>query len=1074
MKQLPLTKIGFFNPGRLTDEEIEQSFISRIPFFEYLFKKIIDEPANSIPQHYLIIGQRGMGKTSLLVRIAAELRKNPYNKTFIPLTFPEEQYNIDRLSKFWLNCLDALADALDKENNKKELAALDAEISAISKEANLDANVVYTKFKIWTNAIKRRPVLLVDNLNLIFEKINKEEQHQLRAILISNDSPILIGASATSIDETINYGAPFYDGFQISYLKKLTFRESLDVLQNLAKITGNENFETIFIKQKGRLEALYQLTGGTPRTLAILFPLIQDGFSEGIQTDLDALLDAITPLYKARFDELAPQLQVVMDAVALNWDPINLERLREVTQLENAQLSPQLKRLIDVGWLQKLDAYKAKGGAYELSERFFNVWYLMRRSSRRQKRELYCLTKFLESFYGNDIHKIAKNRITCKSENINHITFDLALADAIGENKLSNRLRNKSYEALIELSVDDIEILKVFQIPSNVSKKKVSKLLEETNLFYKKQEFSNVEKSLLRVLKIDERHLPSWQKLGELYQNHLEKYTDAEIAYREVLKLDKNHAVVWNNLADLYQYNLERYNEAEIAYKESIKSDGKFARPWNGLANLYQYNFRKYDEAQTAYKKAIKLNEKFANAWHNLGNLYVNHLKNYNDAEKAYKKAIEIDEKSIFSINYLGNLYQFYMERYEEAETEYIKAIEINSKFSPAWKNLANLYHDYLKNYEKAEKAYKRVIELEEKDSSFLNNLGNLYQDHLEKYNEAEAAYRKAIELNEKDAYPWNGLGNLYQYHLKKFIDAEIAYKKAISVDSKFAQPWNELGNLYQYRLEKYSEAESAYKKAIKLNETDASTWGNLGYLYHYFLGKIDEAESVYKRAIELNERDASNWVSLGNLYQDSLGKYLEAEFAIKRAIAIDGEDASYWNCLGHLYHMHLGKYQDAEMCYKKSIELESTESYPKYNLVSLWRDNMNQIEKAKQLFDQITLPEVISGSHLLYKSIFAFYDKNVGVAETLLREAFVEIGEKFPHDTQLDWYRSAAIIIKLGYGTNLLNVLSANDYNITMRPFYVAIEGLRNKEDLFLNSIAAEVRMPAKIIRGIMEDYIK
>ena len=42
MKQLPLTKIGFFNPGRLTDEEIEQSFISRIPFFEYLFKKIID------------------------------------------------------------------------------------------------------------------------------------------------------------------------------------------------------------------------------------------------------------------------------------------------------------------------------------------------------------------------------------------------------------------------------------------------------------------------------------------------------------------------------------------------------------------------------------------------------------------------------------------------------------------------------------------------------------------------------------------------------------------------------------------------------------------------------------------------------------------------------------------------------------------------------------------------------------------------------------------------------------------------------------------------------------------------
>jgi len=299
---IPLTKIGFYNPGRLSDEEIEQSFIARIPFFEFIFKKIIAEKPKSIPQQHLIIGQRGMGKSSLLTRIAAELRKAPYKNSFIPLSFPEEQYNIDRLSKFWLNCLDALADALDKENKTNNLTALDAEILGLTKEKDVSADTVYEVFKKWLDKIKRRPVLLVDNLSLIFEKINKEEQHHLRAILMSDGAPILIGTSAATIEETIDYKAPFYDAFQISYLKKLTFDESIEVLLNLAKITGNEGFEDSVYREKGRLEALYQLTGGTPRTIAILFPLIQGGFSEDIQTDLDALLDIITPIYKARFE----------------------------------------------------------------------------------------------------------------------------------------------------------------------------------------------------------------------------------------------------------------------------------------------------------------------------------------------------------------------------------------------------------------------------------------------------------------------------------------------------------------------------------------------------------------------------------------------------------------------------------------------------------------------------------------------------------------------------------------------------------------------------------------------------
>jgi len=600
MKKLDLTKIGFFNPGRLSDEEIERSFVARVPLFQYLFKKIVAESRNSIPQQYLIIGQRGMGKTSLLVRMAVELRKKPYSDDFIALTFPEEQYNIDRLSKFWLNCLDALANALDREKQTELTQQLDEEIANIAKIHHQVSDGVYEIFEKWIARINRRPVLLVDNMNLILHKISKTEQHQLRAILMKNNAPIVVSASASLIEEVVDYGAPFYDAFQIQYLKKLTFEESLDVLKNLAKITGKTDFEGIIHQNRGRLGALYQLTGGTPRTIAMLFPLIQDGFSEAIQTDLEALLDIVTPLYKARFEELPDQMQVVLDAIALHWAPMTIEQMRNVTQLENGQLSPQLKRLIEVGWLQKLDAFKSKGSVYELSERFFNIWYLMRRSNRRTKRELYCLSKFLETFYGDDIKHVAQNRLSNKNLTTNSIAIDLALADSIKDVKLSAQLRNKSHEELIELSKTDDSVLRNFDVPDEKIQEKIEKLWNDCvkDLFEKKY-----ENCLLKLKQIEKFQLHNviFYSFQAFIENELGEYQDSEKSYLKAIELDKNFATAWNNLGNLYQNHLGQYQESEKAYLKAIELDKSDDYPKYNLVFLYRDKLNRLEEAKTLF-----------------------------------------------------------------------------------------------------------------------------------------------------------------------------------------------------------------------------------------------------------------------------------------------------------------------------------------------------------------------------------------------------------------------------------------------------------------------------------------
>lgn len=723
MKIIELSKIGFFNPGRLSDEEIELSFIARQPDFELIFQSIAEENKNSIPQHHLIVGQRGMGKTSLLLRIGAELRKSKYANSFVALTFPEEQYNVDRLSKFWLNCLDALADALDREEQKETAAELDKQIAALDRNQQKDPQIIYIEFEKWCDKLKRRPVLLVDNLNLIFSKISIDEQHQLRAILMKKNAPIMLGASAVVPEETIQYGAPFYDGFSMHYIKKLSFEESMRILVNLGKITGVKDYEEIAWKNKGRLGALYHLTGGTPRTISMLFPLIKDGFSEAIQSDLDALLDMVTPLYKAKFEELSDQQQVILDAIALHWDPMTLAGLREVSQLENSVLSAQLKRLMDIGWIQKLDQEKKKFPAYEITERFFNIWYLMRRSSRRQKQELYCLSKFLEVFYGPEVSNLAMKRLETRSETANQIALDLALAGALKENpELAKLLENKGWDDLMELSKNDPDMLNDFDIP--------------------------------KIKKIEE----------------IRKVTKQLSSY--VFKADYKNCVLQS---------------------ERLKSLG-------GEMSIYHYYQGK------------------------------------------------------------GN--------------------------------------DGLGNIETAYKFFRKYIENEPSNTDVLNALGNYCQDFF--------------------------------------------------------------GN--------YAESENYYKMAIKI---------------------------------------------------------------------------------------------------------EPSESVAVLNLVFLLRDQIGRVEEADELFSTVKPTDEHWDSYYLNKALFSYYSTSLELSEVALALALSKIGIVLPLHTQDDWWRTGAVVVRLGYGQHFLDQLASHGYDVILRPYYTSIQALMHENsELFLNSVASEVREPARKILEFMRRY--
>jgi hypothetical protein len=239
-------------------------------------------------------------------------------------------------------------------------------------------------------------VLLVDNFDLILDRL--EDNHwALREALSENNGLVLVGASSQPIAGTFVYESAFYDFFRVHDLAALDESEARRLFIALARSARTPRAIEMLERDPGRFKALFVLAGGSARTITLLRAVVAT--TDDMERDLDALLDHVTPYYKARFDELPAQGQIVVDAVASHWHPMTAGECSKQTNLPVNVVSAQLDRLVKAGVLAKVAVADKKLG-FQLAERFFNIWYLMR-ASRRLRTKLLSFVEFLRVFYGD-------------------------------------------------------------------------------------------------------------------------------------------------------------------------------------------------------------------------------------------------------------------------------------------------------------------------------------------------------------------------------------------------------------------------------------------------------------------------------------------------------------------------------------------------------------------------------------------------------------------------------------------------------------------------------------------------
>ena len=379
-----------YNPGFLSDDELSASFCIRKSEFESIVEMLRTCTGQSNP-HQIVIGPRGSGKTSLLLRVAAEVRQDAdLARELFPIVFAEESYEVGTAGEFWLECLAHLADQAPHREGAPDLHRALEDLRTIGDDRALEERCLASVLD-FSDRESKRLVVLVENLNMMFRDItDRDAGWRLRKTFQTEPRIVLLASAASRFAEIDRPDHAMYDLFRTVTLRPLDINECAVLWE---AVSGQS-------RPPETIRSLQILTGGSPRLIATV-ARFGAGFSfRELMDNLLDLVDDHTEYFKSHLELLPPQERRVYLALADLWKPALTKEIAARARLPTSMCSAQLARLIERGGVLVAGG-STRRKLYYLSERLYNIYYLLRRN-RRPNRLIEALIQFMASYYSPD------------------------------------------------------------------------------------------------------------------------------------------------------------------------------------------------------------------------------------------------------------------------------------------------------------------------------------------------------------------------------------------------------------------------------------------------------------------------------------------------------------------------------------------------------------------------------------------------------------------------------------------------------------------------------------------------
>jgi serine/threonine-protein kinase len=330
-------------------------------------------------------------------------------------------------------------------------------------------------------------------------------------------------------------------------------------------------------------------------------------------------------------------------------------------------------------------------------------------------------------------------------------------------------------------------------------------------------------------------------------------------------------------------------------------------------------------EAVAAFKDALRLRSDYVPALYQLGMVLLE-LDELDDAQAAFEKTIQVAPDNVPGHGMLGVVLAR-KEWLAEAIIAYQPAL-----FVDPYQTVVNVLARKDRT-DKAINAYQQALRQDPDYAIAHYNLG-LALFHTRDFDQAIAEYREAIRCQPKYHEAYNNLGGVLM-KVKNDLDGAIdAFRTATQLKPDAAVYQLNLGMALDVKGQ-YGPSADAYKAYTRLKPDDARGFYSLGTALEK-TALLDDAIAAYQTAIRHNANYAEAHGALGNALR-SKGDLDGAISASRKAIHLNPQLANAYSVLGNALtdqaRLVKSPPDEAIAAHRKAVELEPNNAVFNYNL---------------------------------------------------------------------------------------------------------------------------------------------
>jgi tetratricopeptide (TPR) repeat protein len=879
-----------YNPAFLSDEDLIRSFVARNSELERVLEVLRENTAGS-NQHLLIIGPRGIGKTTLVLRTAVEIRTEPdLSAQWYPVVFGEETYQVSNPGEFWLEALFHLGEQTGEARWKEAYEELRRE----PDEARLRGRAL-AQLMDFADEQAKRLALVVENLNmLIGDQIGGDDAWVLRHTLMNEPRLMLIGTATSRFKEVDEYNQALYELFRIIELEPLDDTEAQALWTEAA---GQE----APIRQ---IRPLQILTGGNPRLIRILSEFAANTSFQYLMNDLTRLVDEHTEYFKHHLDSLPPQERKVFVALADLWDPSTARGVAEAARLDVNTTSALLKRLIERGAVT-VPYKRGRAQYYQVAERMYNIYHLMRRRGQAASR-VHAVVRFMVSLYRDEelVHTTRSlveeaNRLTADQRREHFLAYEAILAHA-REPQLTNQIVEATRYVFEEMP----------DVPESLMRLIDSTRTLEPSVEGEHEGSNNPTLLSLRVEDVED--VNTLLQLAGILSEHEGRLNEAEAAFRKAVQKDPQNVAAWRRFGFFLGRRVKRPAEALEFLDHALVLDAEDVATWLGKSAAL-LDLGHHEEALESLDRALALDSRVAGVWLTRA-IVLRTLERPGEAVESLNHALELDSTDMDVWLSRGMVLDD-LGRYEEALDSFDRALELDANDVAGWVNKGSTLLG-MGRYEEALQTLDRGLELDANTAAGWINKGFAFRS-LGRFEEALRSLERALELDPDIAITWFNRGASL-LGAQRYEEALESFSRGLELDANDAEAW--LGKAHALRqLGRSKEALEASDRGLELDATSGSAWFSRGVAL-FGLGRYEEALKSFDRALELDAENATVYLRRGWTNR-TMQRFQEAEDDLRRALdlGIQGTFASV--TLVELLLESLDRPEDALLAARKAIE---------------------------------------------------------------------------------------------------------------------------------------------------------